>query len=214
MPEPRRRGGAAAVLVNGTRIYVSHGNRGGHETANFSTSLAWLDFYDLETDAWVTGVLPDAPHPRDHTGGAYLPTTSQLCVAGGRDGGAIDFFDQVILPTDCFDLATETWTIAPDLPQGRAGAAYGTTCDGQYMIVAGGEGFGKAWKNVDVFNGQVWHSWDSLQIGRHGTGLAVDCSAMEYRDLIYSASGATSQGGGLEVRSMEVYRPNRTTGAP
>jgi hypothetical protein len=82
------------------------------------------------------------------------------------------------------------------------------------MIVAGGEGFGKAWNNVDVCNGLLWHSWDSLQVGRHGTGLSIDCSATEYRDHIYIASGAASQGGGFEVRSTEVYLPNRTMEQP
>jgi hypothetical protein len=118
LPEPRRRGGAASVLV-GRKIYVSHGNRGGHETGNHSTTLGWLDYYDLDENKWYTN-LPDAPNPRDHTGGAYV--NGRFCVAGGRDGGDPDFFNKVILPTDCYDPVTNTWSMEANIPQGRAGS--------------------------------------------------------------------------------------------
>jgi hypothetical protein len=68
-------------------------------TFRTATSLAWLDYYDLSTDAWVTEVLPDAPHPRDHTGGAYLPTTNQFLSPAVEMVEPLTFFDHVILPT-------------------------------------------------------------------------------------------------------------------
>jgi N-acetylneuraminic acid mutarotase len=199
LPEQRQRGGAAAVVV-GRKIYVSHGNRGGHETGNFSTSLAWLDYYDIDEDRWYTN-LPDAPNPRDHTGGALV--NGRICVAGGRDGGSIGFFDKVILPTDCYDLERKTWSVEANIPQGRAGSLYGTSCDGK-LIVAGGEGFNKAWSNVDVFDGSSWTTLDNLNVARHGTGLAVDCACNQ----IHVASGAGSQGGGKEIASVETYFPS------
>lgn len=200
MPEARRRGGAASVLV-GRRIYVSHGNRGGHETANFSTSLGWLDYYDIDSDVWVTN-LPDAPNPRDHTGGALV--NGRICVAGGRDGGSIGFFNETILPTDCYDPATNTWTVEANIPQGRAGSSYGRTCDGKLMV-AGGEGYKKAWPNVDVFDGTSWTTIDRLNIARHGSGLAVDCRCNQ----IYIASGSRIQGGSVktEIPSVETFFP-------
>lgn len=209
LPEERRRGGAASVLV-GRKIYVSHGNRGGHETANFSTSYGWLDYYDIDTDTWITN-LPDAPNPRDHTGGGYI-RGRYICVAGGRDGGSINFFNAVVLPTDCYDLMTNTWSIEADIPQGRGGSAYGTSCDGKHLIVAGGEGFNQTWRNVDLFDGKSWTRWDDLIVGRHGTGLAVDCNstkACEHK--IHIASGAATEGGNMEIRSVETYYPNKTT---
>ena len=204
MPEHRRRGGAAAVLV-GDKIYVSHGNRGGHETGNFSTSLNWLDYYDITEDRWYTN-LTDAPHPRDHVGGGLV--NGRICVAGGRDGGDIDFFAKVTLPTDCYDPATCTWSVEADIPFGRAGSSYGTTCDGKLMV-AGGEGGTKAaakgaWTNVDVFDGMSWTSIDSLNIPRHGSGLAVDCICQQ----IHIASGARTQGGRYEITSVETLFPN------
>jgi hypothetical protein len=160
----------------------------------------------LDRNSWVTD-LPDAPNPRDHTGGAYIQNR-YLCVAGGRDGGAVGFFNQVVLPTDCYDVTTNTWNVEADIPQGRAVSAYGRTCDGKYLIVAGGEGFGKAWSNVDVFDGQTWTQWDNLTIARHGTGLAVDCTnKSSCQNQVHIASGAAGQGGGTEIVSLETYFP-------
>ena len=198
LPEDRQRGAAAAILV-GRRIFVSHGNRGGHETGSFAVSLGWLDYYDIDADEWTTN-LPDAPNPRDHTGGALI-NGSKICVAGGRNGGEIGFFDLVILPTDCYDLSTGTWSVEADIPQGRAGSAYGSTCDGQKLIVAGGEGDGKAYRQVDVFDGTSWITIDSLVQKRHGTGLAVDCGCNQ----IHIASGAGEQGGGPLLDSLETF---------
>ena len=189
----------------GDRIYVSHGNRGGHETGNFSITLGWLDYYDISEDRWYTN-LPDAPHPRDHVGGGLV--NGRICVAGGRDGGEIDFFAKVILPTDCYDPVTNTWSVEANIPSGRAGSSYGTTCDGKLMI-AGGEGGIKtakkeAWSNVDVFDGTSWTSIDSLNIPSHGSGLAVDCVCQQ----IHIASGARTLGGKFEITSVETLFPN------
>jgi IPT/TIG domain/Galactose oxidase, central domain len=201
MPPERRRGSAAAVVV-GRRIYVSHGSIGGHEQVgeNFVTTTGWLDYYDVDSDTWTTG-LPDAPHPRDHTGGAHITVHGQnkICISGGRDGGLPDWPE--IAETDCFDLDTETWTTSEvDIPQLRGGSAYGTSCDGK-LIIAGGEGFGIAWNEVDVYDGISWSSLPNLNVGRHATGLAIDCKCRQ----MHIASGAGGQGGGPELPSMETY---------
>ena len=203
LPEERRRGSAAAVRV-GRRIYVSHGNRGGHETGNFSTTYGWLDFYDIDQERWVTN-LPDAPNPRDHAGGALV--NGRICVAGGRNGGEVGFFYKSILPTDCYDPVKNRWDVEASIPEGRSGSSYGTTCDGK-LIVAGGEGGSKAskkeaWANVDVFDGKSWVSIDSLNHPRHGSGLAVDC----FCNQIYIAGGASTQGGRDETTSVETLFP-------
>jgi N-acetylneuraminic acid mutarotase len=132
----------------------------------------------------------------------------RICVAGGRDGGDINFFSKVILPTDCFDLTTEKWSQEANIPNGRGGSSYGTTCDGKLMV-AGGEGGSKtsskvAWSNVDVFDGSSWTSIDSLNVGRHGSGLAVDCLCNQ----IYIASGARTLGGSTEITSVETLFAN------
>ena len=125
----------------------------------------------------------------------------RICVAGGRDGGALHWPE--VAPTDCYDLVSGTWSVEADIPQVRGGSAYGTTCDGKLMI-AGGEGSGRAWDQVDVFDGTSWTTVNNLVIGRHGTGLAFDCLCNQ----IHIASGASSQGGGPEIKSIETYFPN------
>jgi glucose/arabinose dehydrogenase len=206
LPEPRRRGGSAQVLVvqNGKReIYVSHGNRGGH--GEQAVTYGWLDKYDVDLDRWTTN-LPVAPNPRDHTGGALVQNGELLCVAGGRDGGVANFFNETILPTDCYHLASGSWIVKPNIPEGRAGSAYGTTCDGK-LIVAGGEGFGQAWNNVDVFDGTKWKSLNGLNTARHGSGLAISCICNEF----FIASGSGAQQDTPELLTTERYLPVGST---
>lgn len=67
------------------------------------------------------------------------------------------------------------------------------------------EGSGKAWNDVHAFDGQSWSKWASLNVGRHGSGLAVDCFC---GNQIIIASGAAGQGGGPEITSVEIYFPD------
>ena len=202
MPLNRRRGGSAVVVV-GDRIYVSHGNYGGHEVVgggDTATSVGWIDYYDIATDSW-TALPNSAPNPRDHTGGALIGNS--ICVAGGRDGGYCATWNDCwpsVEPTDCFDLATETWSVKANIPQKRAGSSYGTTCDGKLMV-AGGEGEGQAWKQVDVFDGNSWETIDDLVVQRHGSGLAMDCEC----EQIHIASGCSAPGGTPEIKSVETF---------
>ena len=71
-------------------------------------------------------------------------------------------------------------------------------------MVAGGEGLGQAWPNVEIFNGTHWSTADHLNIGRHGTSLAIDCTCNQ----IHVAAGAIVQGGRIETTSVETYFPN------
>lgn len=188
----------------GRRIYVSHGSRGGHETGNYVTTHGWLDYFDIDKERWITN-LTDAPNPRDHAGGGLV--NGRICVAGGRNGGEIDFFYKMILPTDCYDPATKKWYVEANIPEGRSGSSYGTTCDGKLMV-AGGEGGSKApkkeaWSRVDIFDGKSWVSVDSMNKPRHGSGLAVDCICNQ----IHIAGGATTQGGHYETAALETLFP-------
>lgn len=64
LPEARRRGSAAVVVSpDETKIYVSHGTIGGHETDDHAEALPYLDVYDIATDTW-TALSDDVPHPR------------------------------------------------------------------------------------------------------------------------------------------------------
>lgn len=196
MPIERRRGAAATIAV-GQLIYIAFGNIGGHETGNHAVSLNWFDSYDTVTNTWT--ILPDATYARDHTGGALIG--SKICVAGGRDGGTVGW--PLVAPTECYDLYTSTWSIEADIPRSRAGSSYGQSCDGKYLLVAGGEIFnqGIAFNNFDIFNGTTWTTLSSLNIPRHSTGLAVDCLC----NAIYIASGSGAAGNANELQSVETF---------
>lgn len=200
LPEDRRRGSAAIVVdENEEFIYVSHGNNGGHETKDFAKSFGYLDVYDIEKDEWSIPDGGDAPNPRDHACGAMVG--GRLCVAAGRNGGEKGW--PVVATTDCYNFDTKQWEEEAAIPIPRGGSSCGTSCDGK-LIVAGGEGNGQAYNNVHVFDGKTWEEIDSLNVQRHGSGLAVDCVCNQ----IHIASGASTQGGGSEIASLETYFPD------
>jgi N-acetylneuraminic acid mutarotase len=199
LPLARRRGSTAVVVsLDERKIYVSHGTIGGHETANYATALPFLDVYDIAADSW-TPLSDSVPNPRDHTGGALI--NGRICVTGGRNGAEINW--PPVAPTDCYNLTSGQWKVEAPIPQVRSGSSYGTTCNGQLMI-AGGEGDGQAWQNVDVFDGTSWTTMSNLNVARHGSGLAVDCVCHQ----IHIASGSHSQGGGFETKSVETFFPS------
>lgn len=114
---------------------------------------------------------------------------NQFCIAGGRDGGHANFFWKNVAQTVCFDFASGSWQVKADIPSPRAGSSYGRTCDGK-LVVAGGEGFGKAFNRVDVFNGFGWESGGSLVQARHGSGVAVSGNCQSKTMFVASGSGA------------------------
>lgn len=199
LPANRRRGGAAAVR-RGSWIYVVAGNRGGH--GEHATALGWMDAYNYVTNKWMTN-LPSLPAgaERDHVGGAMV--NGQLCIAGGRDSGVKTFFTSNVKSTYCYNFTTKKWTKKDDFPVPRAGANTGSTCDGK-MMIAGGEGNGRAYSRVDVFDGTSWTQAPSMVRQRHGSGLAIaNCGCGQ----IFIPSGSGGQGGGPELDSTEQYIP-------
>jgi len=210
LPIDRRRGSAAVMVSpDETMIYVSHGNSGGHEDNSDNVdaqSLPYLDVYNITSQTW-TALSSSAPNPRDHTGG--FMKDGKLYIAGGRNGG-LDLQPQggdkwpEVPETDCYDLATEEWSVVASIPNPRSGANYGITCDGNLMIAGGERGTKGIWDEVSIFDGTSWTVIDNLNIGRHGTGLAVDCTCNQ----IHIASGAGGQGGAPLLNSLETYFPS------
>lgn len=199
---PNRNRGSGACVIHKKRIYIVCGNRGGH--GGPSTSLGWMDYYDLTKNKWVTN-LPNMPDPRDHVGGAIVK--GKLCIAGGRDGGASNFFSAVRTSTWCYSFKKKKWqNMNAAMPAGRAGSSYGRTCDGKLMV-AGGEAGSQsvAFDRVDTFDGKKWGPPSFLQRGRHGSGLAVakKCNCGQ----IFITSGSGNRGGSPELESTEVFDP-------
>lgn len=196
-----RRRGAAASVRRGSLIYVVAGNIGGHGAQ--ATSLTWVDAFNVNTKRWTTSPIPNMPGPgRDHVGGALVK--GQLCIAGGRDGGVANFFKANIASVYCYSFSAGAWQRKADIPQVRAGANTGTACDGR-MVLAGGEGDGKAYARVDVFDGSKWERGPDLVRARHSTGLAfANCRTCGH---IFIPSGSGGQGGNPELDTTEQFIP-------
>ena len=207
LPAARNRGGGATVVYNGL-IYLAMGNQGGHGA--HATSVGMFDVYDPKTRTWRA--LSDAPNPRDHVGGAVVG--GKLCIAGGRDGGVANFWGTPVTKVNCYDFASGKWEVGPDLPDGRAGAAIAALCDGEHILIAGGEGRaagttagGKAYDRVDLYSvkEKVFRAPGKLIRGRHGSGLAVaDCACGN----VYLPSGSGGLGGSPELDDTEVWSPD------
>lgn len=198
MPADRNRGGAAAVR-KGDFIYVVAGNRGGHGA--HATSLGWMDAFNWRKKEWSNETFPDVPGDgRDHVGAGLV--RGRICIAGGRDGGSATFFTAVNTQTYCYNFKARKWIKRQDFPVGRGGSNYGSTCDGRLMV-AGGEGFGKAFDDVHVFDYYSWKRAPSLAEGRHGSGVAVAKCTCGH---LFIPSGSNRQGGG-EVDTTLMYVP-------
>lgn len=62
-------------------------------------------------------------------------------------------------------------------------------------------GFGRAWSNVDIFDGSVWTTGPSLNQSRHATGLAISCSCNQ----VHIASGSIAQGATLTATTETLF---------
>ena len=198
IPEHRRRGSAGAV-VHGDQLYLIAGNVGGH--GPHATAVTWLDRLNLETGEWEE--LQDAPHRRDHFQAATVD--GRIYAAAGRTSDVVGFIDSTVAVVDVFEIETETWSSLPGstIPTERAGTP--TAAVGKYVIVAGGEGFGKAWFETEALDTETgtWYSLDHLNIQRHGTQMFY------YDDRLWIAGGSSGQGGtgtGRRLVDLEVFR--------
>jgi hypothetical protein len=173
-----------------------NGNRGGHEQNTFAIAYELIDYYDTADGKWYLGDVidfPEAPNPRDHTGGALVK--GRICVAADRNGGVVDW--PIVKQTVCFYPVTKKWDDPPppDHPDARGGSAHGTSCGGQ-LIGAGGE------RGISSHFDRVrWTTFQNgLVVSCHATGLAIDC----FCNLMYIAAGSTSNGGS-PINTLEIY---------
>ncbi|KAK1867622.1 hypothetical protein I4F81_010127 [Pyropia yezoensis] len=195
---PRARGGGGAAWAGG-KLYLASGNVGGH--AEKSKVVPWVDSYDPVTKKWAE--LADIPNPRDHFGvGVVL---GKLVAAGGRDSGAPYplFLNLTVKQVDVLDLKTMKWLPAaehkmPDLPTPRAASA--TAIVGTALVLAGGEGHGKAFATTELLNVATgrWVTYPDLAEARHGVG-AASCGG-----AVYVTAGSGQIGAGKPRDSTEV----------
>lgn len=137
--------------------------------------------YD-RTTGWTEGAA--MPQKRDHLGAVLVGT--RIYAIGGRDSRILD-------RVDIYDIATDTWTEGPKLPQPTSGMAAELLSDGRIHVV-GGEDPGTIGGHVidrhfvlDPATG-TWSRGPSALLAVHGA--AVD----EVAGLLVIAGGARRQG--------------------
>ncbi|TWU15418.1 Kelch repeat-containing protein [Allorhodopirellula heiligendammensis] len=195
IPQGRQRGGAGVVL-NDDALYLVCGIRNGH----WDGWVPWLDRLDLKTGAWES--LADAPRVRDHFQAMVID--GKLYAAGGRKTSAVNkhVFDLTIPEVDVLDLESGTWSTLPttsNLPSPRAGCFAFRL--GDELLIAGGESEQQDAHDqihaLDTHSGE-WRVMSVFAEGRHGTGIG------QYQDMLFTAGGAGSRGGGQELNSTEM----------
>jgi len=194
IPEDRLRGSVGVFSRNG-KIYLVCGIIDGH----YDGHVSWFDEYDPKTNTW--NVLPDAPRPRDHFGAALVG--DRVYVAGGRTSHAAigKVLDLTIAEVDYYDFKTGTWdTEKNGLPTPKGGSS--SIGYKEYLVVMNGESNTQELSHaeVEVLNTKtgVWAKLDSLNQGRHGTGI------IHFKGKLYVVAGSAKRGGGPELNSIEV----------
>ncbi|WPR70399.1 kelch repeat-containing protein [Flavobacterium sp. NG2] len=194
IPATRLRGSTGNVII-GNMVYVSCGIIDGHRSGH----QKGLDSYNIITAKWE--VLPDAPRARDHF--QAVTTNGKIYVLGGRQSMAPDkTFSETIGEVDVYDIKNRKWeTLKEELPNQRAGSM--STVYHNEILVIGGESIrqGHAHNEVDALNitNHTWRVFPSLVRGRHGSGI------LNYKDVLYIASGSGNRGGSPELTTMEKY---------
>ncbi|WP_232830192.1 Kelch repeat-containing protein [Lewinella sp. IMCC34191] len=190
IPAGRRRGGAGAVLHDGS-IYLVCGIQDGHRSGH----VAWLDRYDLETGEWTQ--LSDAPRARDHFQAAVHD--GKIYAAAGRRSQVENGFSTTLGEVDVYDIATDTWTTLSDtIPTPRAGNA-AAVVNGKILILGGESGAQElAHSDVEALDPATgsWTALPPLSRGRHGTGM------VQFGDRLYMAAGCGQRGGEPELDDL------------
>ena len=133
--------------------------------------------------------------------------SDRIYAAAGRTSDVVGFIDSTIAVVDVFDIETEKWSSLSDAPIPTERAGTPTAAVGKYVIVAGGEGFGKAWSETEALDTETgtWYSLDHLNVQRHGTQMFY------YDGRLWIAGGSSGQGGtgtGRRLVDLEVFSFN------
>lgn len=195
LPEGRERGNTGVVLYD-NKFYMLCGNLLGHHSGH----RPWFDVLDPTTGEWST--LADAPHTRDHFHAVVID--DKLFAAGGRNTSQSTghVLDQLIPEVDVYDFKTQKWSVLDsNLPTPRGGTTAFNWNDN--LVVLGGETHLQvpAHQEVEMYelSAERWSRISTMLQGRHGTSVIL------YNGKMYIAGGASSRGGGPELKSIDVW---------
>jgi hypothetical protein len=134
MPEDLERWGAPVILVPEERRLILFGGTHYPRSAGDANDV-WS--YDLASGVWTELVTTgDVPEPRYCHRGAYLPTTNEILIVGGRNAdGPLPRFAATL------NLGTNVWTtVTGNLPNGIIGPSVEWMPNLGKAIVFGGGG--------------------------------------------------------------------------
>ncbi|HET8631842.1 MAG TPA: kelch repeat-containing protein [Thermomicrobiales bacterium] len=183
LAEPRT-GQTATLLPDGT-VLVTGGEGAGGE-------LADAERYDPGTDRWSPAGRMATPRA-GHT--ATLLADGRVLVAGGETTTS-DGRVAAVATAEIYDPATNVWSAAGTMAEGRSNAA-ATVLDKDHVLIAGGASSGGgALSSAEVFDVRAgrWQTTASMAVARLnytltllGNGLAIAVGG--------GSSGATGPGG-------------------
>lgn len=156
-PLPAGRGGAGAAIV-GRRIHVFGGATRSDGQFNDTDQP---DHYVLNLDTGVWSSAAPLPNPRNHLGGVGL--NGKVYAVGGQHDRQEATSNQA--QVDVYDPATNTWSRAADLPQGRGHINSSVfAVNGRMMVIGGtvnGGSNGLASNAVLLYN-PATNTWTNL----------------------------------------------------
>jgi N-acetylneuraminic acid mutarotase len=180
---------ANAAAVNG-KLYIA-----GFLTGSGFAADARVFEYDPMANAWTQKTSMPAGTARGASGVGVIG--GEIFVAGGYRGGtAVDDFSS-------YDVATDTWTVRPDLPRARDHMAAGAIND--VLYVAGGRDGTIAghFPDVDAYDPMTdtWAPQLSMPTSRGGSAGAV------VGGRLYVFGGEGSGSGSGVFGQAEAYAP-------
>ena len=216
-PMPTKRGGGAAVELNG-KIHVIGGS-GYHprQTEDVSISatvphraVTTHEIYDPATNTWTIGVPMNVP--RNHLGLGVV--NGKIYAIGGRVGSSFvgaSSNDSV----EEFDPATQMWRVRTRMPFPRSGMAYAS--DGRYIYLLGGEYLDTemvgVFRNLEAYDPvrDRFYLLPPMTVPRHG--FAGGILGNRFHAVSGQMQSGTGGGGPGSTPAHEAFEIARPAGA-
>jgi hypothetical protein len=186
---------ASTALPGGKALVTG----GGVDNLGIWYTYTNVDVYDDATRMW-TQVGSMTIERRGHT--ATLMPDGKVLVTGGTSGGTDNGTDgglQIYI-NELYDVATDTWTVAPRLVTARSSHTATLLSTGVLLIAGGMDNSGSAVNSVEGLLGGAFHTLAPTSEDRFLHAAA----------LIAGGGDAVLIAGGVHQATAEVWRPDPT----